>query len=300
VYSRVLVTLDGSNFSQGILPYVRCVAPALKAAVELLHINDPTQLTPYSLPPQAAEYLEKIATTFAEPANIKCTCEMGKPADRIVDLAAVQPKTLIAMATHGYSGAKRWLLGSVSERVLHAAKNDLLIVRPAEGDTSGMAELKTMLVPLDGSQLAEKVLPTVAELALKLNLEVVLVRVVKHFYTAPPEAFLPVFGANFPNLKRLRQDALDEANKYLVEKMAALRALGLTQVSLLLMESGVDGAAAEIVDLAKKTPSPLVVMSSHGESGVGRWLIGSVTERVVRYSGQPVLVVRAHYNSSPT
>ena len=293
MYSRILVALDGSNFAESIVSHVRCIAPALNAPVDLIHVHDRTQPTPYSLPSEAARYLAKIAESLHDSTTINCACETGNPADRIIEFAAAHPNTLVAMATHGFSGLKPWLLGSVTEKVLHAAKNDLLVVRPAEGNGNGTAEIKTMLVPLDGSQLAEKVLPTVAELALKLNLEVVLVRVVKHFYTAPPEAFLPVFGANVPNLKRQRQDALDAANKYLVEKLATLRALGLTQVSLLVMESGIDGAAAEIVDLTKKTPNPLVVMSSHGESGVGRWLIGSVTERVVRYSGKPVLVVRA-------
>jgi nucleotide-binding universal stress UspA family protein len=293
MYGRILIALDGSNFSEAILGYVQRIAPGLNVPVELLHVYDSHQPTQYALPTQADRYLENVAASLANIAEVKCTCEMGNPADRIVDLAAADPGTLIAMTTHGYSGPKRWLLGSVTEKVLHAARSDLLVMRPSQENANGSTEIKTFLVPLDGSQLAEKVLPTVVELAVRLSLEVVLVRVVKHFYTAPPEAFLPVFGANVPNLKQLRQDALDEANNYLLEKVAALRALGLTRVSPFLMESGVDGAAAEIVDLTKKTPNPLVVMCSHGESGVARWLIGSVTERVVRYSGKPVLVVRA-------
>jgi nucleotide-binding universal stress UspA family protein len=115
---------------------------------------------------------------------------------------------------------------------------------------------------------------------------------VKHFYSAPPEAFLPVFGANPPNLTRLREEARAEANRYLSEKEAQLRAQGLTHVEAVVVDAGADGAAAAIIDLAEKTANGLIVMSSHGATGISRWLIGSVTERVVRHSNGPVLVVR--------
>jgi nucleotide-binding universal stress UspA family protein len=141
--------------------------------------------------------------------------------------------------------------------------------------------------------VAERVLPTVAELASRLKLEVVLVRVVKQVYTAPPEAFLPVFGANIPNLKQLWEEARLEADKYLTDRVEHLRAGGIANVTSIVIEGSVDGAAAEIIDLANKTPHNIVVMSPHGESGLGRWLIGSVTERVVRHSTGPVLVIRS-------
>jgi nucleotide-binding universal stress UspA family protein len=72
-----------------------------------------------------------------------------------------------------------------------------------------------------------------------------------------------------------------------------LRAGGIANVTSIVIEGSVDGAAAEIIDLANKTPHNVVVMSPHGESGLGRWLIGSVTERVVRHSTGPVLVIRS-------
>jgi nucleotide-binding universal stress UspA family protein len=78
----------------------------------------------------------------------------------------------------------------------------------------------------------------------------------------------------------------------LASKVDELRAQGLPHVSSLLIESSAGGAAAEIIDLAKRTTENLVAMSTHGRSGVGRWVLGSVTERVVRYSQDPVLVLR--------
>jgi nucleotide-binding universal stress UspA family protein len=260
--------------------------------VELLQVNDRARARAYVPAVQVAPYLEKIAASFSGITDVKCTLEQGNPADAIVDHAAGQPDALIAMATHGYSGGQRWLLGSVAEKVLHRATNHLLLVRPAEGDIGGEARLSTILVPLDGSELAEKVLPTVTDLSAFLKLEAVLVHVLVRVYFGPPDELLPVFGSNIPNQNELWAQAGSEASHYLSEKVAQLRTKGLPNVSSVLIEGGAEGAAAAIIDLARKSSDNLVIMSTHGRSGIGRWLLGSVTERVVRHSGNPVLVIR--------
>jgi nucleotide-binding universal stress UspA family protein len=292
MYTKILVPLDGSRSSEGVLPYARSLARGFNVAVELLRVNDPAPINRSSTSNEGGDYLKKIAVSFSGVAVVKCTVEPGEPAGVIVDLAAAQPGTLIAMATHGYSGATRWFLGSIAEKVLRAATSHLLLVRPGDGDSSGEARLNTLLAALDGSELAEEVLPTVSEIAPRLNLEVMLVRVTKRVYPSPPDALLPIFGANIGNLKELWEQQRLEANKYLSERVEHLRALGLTNVSSLLIDGGVDGAAGEIVDFAKQIPHSLVVMSTHGESGIKRWIVGSVTERVVRHSNRPVLVIR--------
>lgn len=292
MYSKILVPLDGSKVSEGVLPYVRSLARTLNVPIELLYVHDPLDLTPYSTLMQSGEYLEGVAASFSGIADVKCTMELGSPAGMIVDLAVLQPGALIAMATHGYSGARRWLLGSVAQKVLHAATNHLLLVRPTDRDAGGEVRLKTVLVPLDGSELAEKVLQPVTDLATRAKLEVVLLRVAIRVYSGSPDALLPVFGANISNLKELWAEARMETEKYLAEKVQQLRAAGLPQVSCVSLESGADGTAGEIIDLAKKTADNLVAMSTHGRSGVGRWVLGSVTERVVRHSSAPVLVIR--------
>jgi nucleotide-binding universal stress UspA family protein len=291
MYNRILVPLDGSKLSAGVIPYVRWLAGALKTPVELLHVNVPALLAPDSRPTQGSDFLDNVAASFAGIVNVRCTLRTGTPADVIIDLASTEPRTLVAMATHGYSGAKRWLLGSVAEKVLHALAWDLLLVRPEETDGSGDVQLKTIIAPLDGSELAEKMLPTMSEIANRLGLEVLLVHVTKRVYTGPPEGILPVFGAT-PNLKELWEQEKAEANKYLTKKVAELRGKGIANVSPILIDGGVDGAAAEIIDLAERISGSLITMTSHGRSGIGRWLIGSVTERVVRHSRGPVLVIR--------
>lgn len=80
MYNQIVVPLDGSALSEGILPYVRTFARLLKLPVELLHINDPDKLAPYAPPLQGREYLEKVALSFAGSGEIKCTVELGSAA----------------------------------------------------------------------------------------------------------------------------------------------------------------------------------------------------------------------------
>jgi len=291
MYAKILVPLDGSLFAEAVLPYARALAQQIGIPVDLLYVNDPKE-PPACASFMADEYLKRIGESFGATAG--SMVETGHTAATIVAVAAAQPEVLIAMATHGYSAAKRWLLGSVAEKVLRAAANHLLLVRPANGMPGAEAKLTTVFVPLDGSKLAETIVPKVSELALRLALRVELVRVTRRIYSAPPEAFLPVFGANAPNLKKLWAEAHAEADQYLIDRANYLRQQGLTQVESVVLESGADGAAAAIIDLVNRTPDSLVAMCTVGESGIVNWPVGSVTERVVRHTTAPVLVIRPH------
>ena len=96
----------------------------------------------------------------------------GNAAEAIIESAAAEKETLIAMATHGRSGLDRWLLGSVAEKVLRAASNPTLAVRAKEENpTWEMATLKRIIVPLDGSELSRTIL-LVEGLAKNLDFEV--------------------------------------------------------------------------------------------------------------------------------
>ena len=112
-------------------------------------------------------YLRGVAATF-NGATVKCTVEKGRAEDAIIEKGQTDVVMLIAMATHGRSGLNRFLLGSVAEKVLRGAANPLLLVRATEeAQSDGEAGFKTVVVPLDGSQLAESILPMVAGVAKK-------------------------------------------------------------------------------------------------------------------------------------
>jgi nucleotide-binding universal stress UspA family protein len=295
-YSKLIVPLDGSRIAEQVLPYARLLSRALEIPAQLLSVIDLEEVALLTSRArgrfldqvmgekmrESRAYLETISRSFAG-AGARFAVERGKPEDVVIDRAA-EKDTLIAMATHGRSGIQRWLLGSVVEKVLRGPANHLLLVRATEdGRIEGEPTLKTVVAPLDGSGLAEKALPYVAQLAKGLGLEVILMRA----YALPPSAVSQDFG---PYLKEFMTELETEARSYLAEKVEELKQKGLAKVSAV-VDFGY--GAEEIIALGRKTPDNLIAMCSHGRSGIQRWVLGSVTERVVRHSGDPVLVVPA-------
>jgi len=310
MYQKIMVPLDGSQLSEGIVPYARSFAEALKVPVELLHVIDPEIIKTFSDPERGRyvdvveaemqqhgiHYLEEIANKqlgrrSPDAFSVSCSVVIGKPAETIIDRGSADPGALITMATHGRSGVQRWFLGSVADKVLRAAANHLLLVRTTEETkNTGAAVLNAVLVPLDGSIAAEGVLPSVTFLAKKMDLDVVLLRVYSLLGSAyyGIEAYAPDFGP-------LEEQMRGEAREYLEEKVRQLKGKGLQRISCVSLQGF---GADEIIDLARKTPENFVAMCTHGRSGVGRWVLGSVTDRVVRHSGHPVLVIRASAEGS--
>jgi nucleotide-binding universal stress UspA family protein len=142
--------------------------------------------------------------------------------------------------------------------------------------------LRTVVVPLDGSALAEKSLPYVMDLAKKMKLKIVLTRA----YTLPPIA-----GDAYEVYTQEMIDQIEaEARDYLAQKAKELEQKGQENVaSVVHFGSG----AEEIITLARQTADSFIAMCTHGRSGIKRWVLGSVTERVVRHSGDPVLIIRS-------
>ncbi|HXG52704.1 MAG TPA: universal stress protein [candidate division Zixibacteria bacterium] len=297
MYTRLLIPLDESTLAEQALPYGRTLAETLALPVELVEAVDPEAYSAMLDPGQGRyldtlvadgiergrRYLERIASSFAG-TRVSCWAGVGKPEETVIGRAAADRGTLIVMATHGRSGIQRWLLGSVAEKVVHGAANHVLLIRASERPPPAeRAVLESVIVPLDGSPVAEQALPSVVELARRMNLKVILLRA----YAPPPAATADEHGSYF---EKLIAQIEEEARRYLSAQAEALEAKGLRDVAVA-VELGY--GAEEIITLARKTPNNLIAMCTHGRSGVGRWLLGSVTERVVRHSGDPVLVIRA-------
>jgi nucleotide-binding universal stress UspA family protein len=177
-------------------------------------------------------------------------------------------------------------LGSVTEKVLRTSSSPLLLVRAGDDlQTDGQETLRSVIVPLDGSELAESVIPTAAQLAKVLKLEVILLRA----YSIPYNAYANE-GYYAMNLEEITTILKDETVDYLAKKAAEIKTLGVPEVSYIATEGF---AADEIISLGRNTSNNLIAMCTHGRSGIKRWALGSVTETVVRHSGDPVLVLRA-------
>ncbi len=298
MYTKILIPLDGSTVAEQVLPYVRFLADGLDVPVELLSVVDIEELACQMSAEKrrsldvmleenvcrCGEYLKGVAQTFPR-ASVSFAVEKGRAAEVIIAKAVADKQTLITMATHGRSGINRWLLGSVAEKVLRASANPLLLVRAkAEVKAEGQLTLKSIVVPLDGSEVAESVLPTVLEMAKKLNMEIVLFRAVNVPYS--------VFGGvreHFTIVNELLGSIKGEAHDYLKRKTEELKKQG-TKVSYVLKQGT---GADQIISLGRNTPDNLIAMCTHGWSGAKAWVLGSVTETVVRHSGDPVLVIRA-------
>jgi nucleotide-binding universal stress UspA family protein len=229
------------------------------------------------------EYLEKISRTFAG-ASVQYAVEKGKAEDAIIINAAADNRTLITMASHGRSGVGRWLLGSVAEKVVHGANTAVLVVRANQEMTSeGEAAQDSIIIPLDGSNQAESVLLYVVELARAFHAKVTLLRA----YSLKQIIFS--FEQYHPDLDGLKDSLRWEAKTYLDEKVAQLKSRGLVDVFC----SATEGDAPEtIIEMGKGAPRTLIAMSTHGGSMIKHWVLGSVTEKVLRHADNAVLIIR--------
>ena len=299
MYTKILIPLDGSKTAEKILPYARFLARGLGIPIELLGVIDVAEMATHVAAGKARylngmveedvrksfEYLRRTATTFPR-GNVKYNVEIGAAGEVVIEKGEADPAMLMAMATHGRSGVNRWLLGSVAEKVLRGTANALLLIRAtAEAKTAAETTLKSIVVPLDGSEVAESVLPMVGTLAKKLNLEVVLFRA----YNIPYSAYGGGDGYYAIDFNELMAAMKDEAQSYLEKKTVELKNLGVERISSIVKEGL---SADQIIKVGRETPDNLIAMCSHGRSGVKRWVLGSVTETVVRHSDDPVLVLR--------
>jgi nucleotide-binding universal stress UspA family protein len=298
MYTKILVPLDGSATAEAVLPYAEAFAAGFKTSVELLSVIDIGAMTAHLTADRlhhldaiianeeknSASYLENIAKNFFSRVPTERRIVRSKPAEAILEATGKDRDTLITMATHGRSGAKRWLLGSVAEKVLRGTTNPLFLVRAAASKASPQRIIDSIVVPLDGSPLAERILPTVSNWARALDVEVTLIRA----FEFPASAY---YGSedDLPDYDAFREGARKEAADYLKEKEGALVREGVRTVSIQTLEGP---AAVEIISFAQTAPRALIAMSTHGRSGVRRWMLGSVTEKVVRHGADPVLVVR--------
>lgn len=297
MYSKLLIPLDGSKTAESVLPFVNILQDTPHIPIELLTVIDISQMTTH-IAADKARYLdhliaeaERVSEEYLRGVAVKLkgfevgyTVERGKPADVII-AKAVSAATLVAMATHGRSGINRWLLGSVAEKVLRGTSSPLFLVRAGADDLTAGQSIGSIIVPLDGSAIAESILPAAVEMTRRLSAEIVLFR----GYELPASAY---YGSEdyLPNYDELKKQVKAEAQDYLNDQAQALNAKGLSRVKTAVTEGL---AADEIIRCAREYPNSLLAMCTHGRSGVQRWVLGSVTETVVRHAPGPVLVQRA-------
>jgi len=293
MYKRMLVPLDGSELSEIVFPYAEELAGRLDLEVILLHVHssEEREAAPLYqayiehkvdiLKSQSEEVLKKTgAGAKRTPVKVRGEVTSGYPAEEILRYADENNIDLILMATHGRSGIKRWVMGSVAEKVLQASKAPIWLVRAkvsAESIHDKWPKGET-LVPLDGSELSEAVLPYVKTLAKQQGAESMNVVL---FGVSEP---LVESGYYIPDVPM----KMDDLKKYLAKEERQLKDAGLSVRS----EVRKGRPAEQIIKYAREKPFNLIVMSTHGRSGLGRWVFGSVADKVLHTASSPILLVK--------
>jgi nucleotide-binding universal stress UspA family protein len=281
---RIVVPLDGSRLAEAILPMASALARDYDADLLLVRALRPLGSADAEVEAQedAEAYLRAAAGRLgARGLSVSWKVWYEEPARAIADAARYNDAGLIVMSTHGRGGLDRLLFGSVAETLVRQAPVPVLLVR---GELSWQpGELGKILVPLDGSELSEAVLPVVERLAGPFDLAIELVRAIEPI---PPFAAVELTGSVTEDVGRLERE---EARAYLAKVAAPLEAKGCRVKSAVVLGPAVDA----ILRTAQEGRAGLVAMSTHGRSGIGRLLLGSVAERVLRAAPTPVLLWKA-------
>jgi len=280
---KILCPTDLSDSSLRAIPLATQMAKLHGADLHLFHIYLLHSLAaidsdkPYPGEEEARQALEDSATGIAWSGVIHSVGRAVHAAPAILEYAEAKDVDLIVMGSHGRRGFRRLLLGSVTEEVVRLAKCPILVVRD-DADVSVPTEIDRVLVPIDFSERSHVAAAYGRELASLWNAKLELIHVVE-----PPvysEMSFPVMTRN----KEAREFAEDHLAR-LAEKLGPGLPLSVKAVS--------GNAADVVIDEAARTEKTLVVIPSHGHSGIERLLLGSVTERVLRRAPCPVLVLRA-------
>lgn len=284
--SHIVIPLDGSLLAETILPHALTLARAISARVTLLRVISPTSslgTMSITLPENwfdeemawSQEYLSRIARRWTNGGEIRVHTEVleGDPATEIITYARKEHDvTLIAMATHGWSGGHRWIVGSVTTKVAHALPTSLLLLHPHGKEHVPMTPVsyRAILVPLDGSRVAEQVLDEAKRLAWETKATLFL-------FPLPP----------------VSQEYV--ASDYLEQKAVELRAQAFQVVKL---EDG-EHPVEEIlhIGIGLQNQAGLVAMASHGYDDRMHSLVRNILEKFLLHAEVPILLVRVESKS---
>jgi nucleotide-binding universal stress UspA family protein len=309
----ILVPLDGSALAERALPYVRMLAPDSGAKIDMLRVipteikedvlrNNLSLLHEAGTSPDAPQwlremrlgdllryhaegYLERLAISLRTgQRDVATLVQIGAPSKTIAAVAKQVHADLIAIATHGYRGLKRWARGSVTDDVLHTTTTPILVI-PDSAIPAPVPCLRRILLALDGSAFSRQALPLAAELATQARAELILFRAVAPPTASTIGAWLAADGEETPRAHAFNQ----------------LRALAdeLRPSGIQLRTVVVAGdAAEEIVAAVARHQVDLIVMATHGYSGIKRWALGSVADQVLHTTPTPLLLVRARHSGA--
>lgn len=315
MFKRILVPLDGSARAEQTLPLAARIARTYNSSIVLTRIVDIFETIGASSIQAAAltneireiqeteaqEYLQRIySAKELEQIDRSIEVHAGDVATTLLEMIARESIDLVVMSSHGYTGYKQWMMGSVAHKMVHDSPAPVLIQRENYafpcGTSSGTLKL---CVALDGSELAESVIrPTLylaAACADVRQREVHLLRIVKAMDEGRVEIFRKIHKLD------IQQFLYNEATSYLKEISERLNKEAAAQLGVNVTWSvsmGSDIAQTIIREVEGEVsvqhapfPYALLALATHGRSGIARWAVGSVAERIFNSTKLPLLVV---------
>jgi nucleotide-binding universal stress UspA family protein len=296
VFKHLLVPLDGSSLAESALPAAAYLAQVFAASVTLIHVIEkdaPKEIHKdrhLTEPEEAEVYLKEVAGR-AFPGETKVEWhvhveEVNDVARSIVLHAEELEPDLVVMCTHGRGGVRDWLMGSIAQQVVAAGKTPLLLIPPHD---EGLASFscRLALVALDGVPDHEQALPVAAGLAKVCKAALYLLMVIPTLGTLKAEE--AATGKMLPSAMSATLDIAEESGKnYLARHLGRLQSEG-TKASA---EVARGDALAVIVDTVQRIGADMIVMGTHGKTGMDAFWSGSVTPRLSNRSQVPLLLVR--------
>src|SRR5688572_28977415 len=302
MFDTILVPLDGSQLSECVLPHVFAIARPFGAEITLLRMLEKNQagasaqlfdsLNWQINKTRAVLYLEKVKVGLQELGiRARTTVLEGLVAEDITEYTQNQGMKLIILSSHGRNGLTQRGISSVTHKIILSAQTSLLIVRahqygPQPGELSETPFYQRILVPLDGSQRAEYVLPIITQLARFHKSEIHLVQVIQ----APEMARqMPRAREDIDLSNRVITRNSEEAGRYLQQVRSRSYLEGIVvQTHLLAGEN----AAVALHQLEEQERIDLVALSAHGYSGNRQWPYGSMVNNFILYGKVPLLIVQ--------
>jgi len=281
---RILFSTDFSDGAAHAFPQAVYLANWHDAELHIVNVAEPGSASRKTLPVSPETLQDWLGAS--EMANdvlerltiVQKQIKSGEPADRLVGYVEDRDVDLVVMGTHGRRGVRRMLLGSVTEEVVRKAGCPVFTIQAEVERTPGQA-VRRILVPVDFSEASEAAVRHATEIAQTYGAEVHLLHVVE-------EVLYPsAYGVTPPSMSS--QNVVVRVEEAL-GKMAREK-IGYEHVQV---SATVGYAPLTILDYVEENEIDLVVIATHGRSGLDRVLLGSVAERVIRQSPVPVFVVK--------
>ncbi len=312
--NRIMVPLDGSEFAEFALPTAVALARrAGSTTLDLVLVHEPLVPTVAAdgvpvpagdfdaeLRKQHEEYLRLTTQRVRSRSGITVTASIleGVAATALAAHAETSDADLVVMTSHGRGGLSRAWLGSVTDVLLRHVHVPVLVARPPE-ETVQHDEgplFQRVLVPLDGSGLGEATLERAMDLVGTSGVEFTLARVVTPLLAMLRPPFPAEVDVEWGGDGADVVAAQAQADEYLESVAARLRARGVMVQTVVLIH---EHAARAILRYAAQMESELIVMATHGRGPMGRLVLGSTTDKVLRAAALPVLVQHPSLSGGP-